>query len=690
MLSGCGYHNAKPYLYVTQSSLPNVVFGNPYSATLTATNGVAPYTFSFVSGTLPTGLTFTPGTSNATIAGTPTTSGSYTFTVGVKDSSGEANIAIYTIGVEGLQGQYFFNEQYYDADLTATVTKASSSSKGHGWMNAKMLAAAAEHPVIHHVAPRIKSAMARFAHKGQPVPDQGSQNSSVEWGSVAGSFTVDASGNVTGGEYDSSNSFGAFTGTFTGGTYQLNPDGSGTLELQLNGSSTTVDYFLGAHNLNSTTFAFQTVSLIEGTTDGTTFLEYGDGQLQQQTVTNTATVKSPRGTLAGTLSGNWVFGLRGETCYFCAQSNQGDLLTAGLFNFDGAGDITNTSQLDITTGFATDTYVYTSGTVGTAPDSYGRTTASLTANTYDSGALPVTYAIYSIDATHAYVISTDQTGASTAPYLYGPLDQQSNLTFLNSTYTGNYVVWGTSEDYQNESVQPDYYSDTQISVFTSDGTGDITSSVGDFNYAGDAESAVALSANYTVDANGRVGVFNNYDSSGVSHDRHFVGNRAKAARVKKNAIPPGGYQNDASYALWMIDATHGFGVQQTYGDYEPAVVTFGQQSGGSFSNSSVSGSYGFGDDFSATSNTFFAAGIITSDGNGNLTGVLGGTSLSTLDTEGTATATYSIDATGRGTANGTGDSYISSTVFYVVNSGQVVATDIDSLDTAPAIVEFNK
>ncbi len=71
--------------------------GVAYTSGLSATGGVAPYTFSIVSGSLPPGLTLNPST--GAITGTPTTYGSYTFTAQVADSQGNTATASCTIVV---------------------------------------------------------------------------------------------------------------------------------------------------------------------------------------------------------------------------------------------------------------------------------------------------------------------------------------------------------------------------------------------------------------------------------------------------------------------------------------------------------------------------------------------------------------------------------------------------------------
>jgi Putative Ig domain len=72
-------------LVITTPGLQDATVGSSYSATLTATGGVAPYTWSITAGTLPAGLTLDPST--GVITGTPTASGAFDFTVTVTDSN---------------------------------------------------------------------------------------------------------------------------------------------------------------------------------------------------------------------------------------------------------------------------------------------------------------------------------------------------------------------------------------------------------------------------------------------------------------------------------------------------------------------------------------------------------------------------------------------------------------------------
>ena len=72
-------------LSVTTASLAGGTQNLAYNATLTATGGTTPYTWSILSGSLPAGLTLAPGT--GIISGTPTGTGSSSFTVQVTDAN---------------------------------------------------------------------------------------------------------------------------------------------------------------------------------------------------------------------------------------------------------------------------------------------------------------------------------------------------------------------------------------------------------------------------------------------------------------------------------------------------------------------------------------------------------------------------------------------------------------------------
>ena len=78
------YTTATSSLTVSTTSLAGGTVGTAYSATLAASGGTSPYTWTLASGTLPGGLTLSTA---GAISGTPTTAATSSFTVQVKDAA---------------------------------------------------------------------------------------------------------------------------------------------------------------------------------------------------------------------------------------------------------------------------------------------------------------------------------------------------------------------------------------------------------------------------------------------------------------------------------------------------------------------------------------------------------------------------------------------------------------------------
>ncbi len=117
-----------PVLSLTATALPSGVVGGMYNTTITASNGLQPYTYTVATqgGDNPLtdiglALTTNPGQNGAPntglIAGIPTTAGVFTFTVQVNDAANEVATAVFTITVVGrLQGPYALYFNGFDND----------------------------------------------------------------------------------------------------------------------------------------------------------------------------------------------------------------------------------------------------------------------------------------------------------------------------------------------------------------------------------------------------------------------------------------------------------------------------------------------------------------------------------------------------------------------------------------------
>jgi uncharacterized repeat protein (TIGR01451 family) len=83
-------------IVVSPATLPDATAGTAYSQTLSASGGVAAYSFSLSAGSLPTGLTLSTG---GALSGTPTEAGSFSITVTATDANGQTGSRAYTLVV---------------------------------------------------------------------------------------------------------------------------------------------------------------------------------------------------------------------------------------------------------------------------------------------------------------------------------------------------------------------------------------------------------------------------------------------------------------------------------------------------------------------------------------------------------------------------------------------------------------
>src|SRR5581483_11147732 len=87
--SGGGGGNGNPT--ITTSSVPDATSGTAYNASLAASGGTTPYTWSISSGSLPSGLSLSSST--GAISGTTSSTGTFNFTAKVTDSTSKTGTA---------------------------------------------------------------------------------------------------------------------------------------------------------------------------------------------------------------------------------------------------------------------------------------------------------------------------------------------------------------------------------------------------------------------------------------------------------------------------------------------------------------------------------------------------------------------------------------------------------------------
>ena len=111
---------------ITTTSLNSGGVGVAYSATLAASGGITPYTWSIISGSLPGGLVLNAG--SGTISGTPTAVGTFNFTVRVADSATPTGTATKALNI--IVGQPISNTGYRPPSAHAAVTSSAGDNNG--------------------------------------------------------------------------------------------------------------------------------------------------------------------------------------------------------------------------------------------------------------------------------------------------------------------------------------------------------------------------------------------------------------------------------------------------------------------------------------------------------------------------------------------------------------------------------
>jgi hypothetical protein len=131
--SGCAgvtqsSNSPPPRLAISTSSVATGNVGTPYSASLAASGGTAPYQWSITVGALPAGLTL--NTSSGTISGTPSSAGTANFTVQVQDSKQQTASAKLAIIVTTANQVLSITTSSLSSGTVGTAYSASLAASG--------------------------------------------------------------------------------------------------------------------------------------------------------------------------------------------------------------------------------------------------------------------------------------------------------------------------------------------------------------------------------------------------------------------------------------------------------------------------------------------------------------------------------------------------------------------------------
>lgn len=274
---------------------------------------------------------------------------------------------------------------------------------------------------------------------------------------IAGAVTVDANGNILGGEQDYNDANGVTANDqITPATTALTVDpttGLGTLLI------TTADVNVGA--LGVETFAVQFVNSSHAIIDQFDFTATSSGSLDLQTSTSA--------------SGNYAFTLSGVDSSYAPIGVGGVVSIAsgvinGTFDVNDDGDVATVQTLS-------------TGTVST-PDSFGRGTI---ADTEIAGTL----AFYVVGPEAIRIIDIDLTDSGVG----SAFGQGTNGSAASDASLGSSVFGIESNSFGEE-----LYAAT--GQFATDGDGTVTGGVGDDDEEGSTAIAASIAGNYTIAASG--------------------------------------------------------------------------------------------------------------------------------------------------------------------------------------------
>ena len=633
LLLACGGGGSTPPvnpLSVTTTSLASGQTSTAYSATLSATGGVAPYSWTVKSGTLPAGLSLSAA---GVIAGTPTTAGAANVTVQVSDSetmpqtavSGSLTLAISsgTLKITSTTADPGTVGTAYNFQLTAsggvppyTWAVASGSTlpaglalSSAGVVSGTPTASGTFNPsiaVTDETTSNTVSEPVSFTinPSGNPLPDG---NYAFQFnGNAAGGNPVGINGvfQVTKGAvgigfYNENelNQAPQAQQDITGGSASIAPNGLGQLELTLQSGNVTF------------ALAVPASALTPGSDSDIRIIEFDDTTGTGMRGSGVLKAANFNGSLSA-IKGGYAFAFSGWDMHSQPAA------VAGSFQADGLGNIT-TGIADVNDNGTLSSYTAVTGTYTTDPVGSGVITLKLAAG------LTVTYTYYQVTPTELLATSGDLSSA-TIPLVSGSALQQTG-PFSNASFTGANVL-----ELNGNALQTAFYiPDITLGLLASDGNGNLAAAYDE--YKGSLIAPQTYTATYTVDpATGRTPI----TASGTRAILYLVSN--------KKAFVLGA---DASTSSGLLEA----------------------QAGLPFTNTSLKGNYLGG---TIPWPALNVVSLIAADGAGNAQFMSNSSGSKGLQSDQKISGTYSVDALGRAVFTVSGDA--TPRIFYVVSPTKTV------------------
>jgi hypothetical protein len=459
---------------VTTMSLPSGNWGSPYSATVSATGGVAPFSWSISSGSLTTGLSLSPSTTNSvTISGTPGAQVNSNFAIKVTDSTGAFGTQALTISIGAplplkvtttSLPNGALNVAYPATTLQATggvppftwalssgalPTGLSLNPNGTitgtptvtGTFNFSVKVTDSETPAMTSLPANLSITVGNLGPLSGNYAFEFSGFNASGAVVIAGSFTADGLGNLTAGveDFNSTTSDSYKNQSFTG-TYTLGNDDRGTLTFTSLAGSPVFAFAIddtGSHG-----------RMIEFDSSGVR----GSGQIEKRTVSTCA---------SNTFNGEYAFGITGQAVA-SPLSSAGPVVVVGSFPAlpapppgTGQGSIGRGESDANTPGGISTSFPIVSGSYQTTSQN---TRCTMNISPVSQNISTMTFSVYPVSSSEAFLVESDQVSTS-APFLTsGKLLAQPNFPFLGgagTTFTITSVAGLTGQLLSGTTYVPD-------------------------------------------------------------------------------------------------------------------------------------------------------------------------------------------------------------------------------------------
>lgn len=654
---------------ITTTSLPPAGINVAYSATVSETGGVAPYTWAIVSG--PAWLTASASTSNSvTLTATPgsTNAGTFPVTIKVTDAKGASatssgltvtvtSLAITTTsplpaGVVGTAYSVQFAATGGTAPYTWSLASGSSLPAGLTLSSTGLLSGTPTTAVSNATfgitvtdseSPAV-SVTVTFTLTISSTSGAGTLNGNYAFefsgfnakGAVvgAGSFTADGQGNIKNGVEDV-NTIGSGPATYTfTGTYTIGADGRGQLLFNTPAGSSTYAFAVDANGHGR---------MIEFDASGT----QASGQLELQTVSTCA---------FNTISGEYAFGASGYAAGLVGFT-AGPVVMAGRFtatppgSASGQGSLGN-GEMDANTpgrGPVQQPVNSVSGTYQTTTQA-ARCSATVTPSTLPN----MTFSVYPVSSSEAFLVEMDNASVSTSttPFVtVGTLRQQVGFPFTTSpsgAFSGVSVGGLVGQFTTGTTYVPD------VAVVSIDATG-------------------GANFNLVVTEN-RAGTVTPFSGTGLFVQADSFGR-----------VGTSGLNQEIDPVFYTINGNEAFCVGEVINN--PFFGIFEPQAAGPFSAGTIKGTFVQGTAAPAIIGVPNLSGIVTLDGTSGVSGNEAEGTSASLSVLGTYALTTTGPTDGSGTLTLTSPAAFTGSLF-IVSPTEVVMVSTTTGDANPVLIVF--